>query len=147
MSEPVSPTPPADRYGTARAGQDGRQDGRRPLGTGAKVAIGVALAAAVGVAAWFSVEQTRRDPVTVEMVGFDVRDAEQVDVTFQVHMPPGTTAVCEVEALAQSYAQVGTIEVPVGPAEQQTSTYSVTVRTSEEATTAVVDSCDVPDAS
>ena len=135
MSEPASPTPPADRYGA--------HQGRRPLGTGAKVAIGVTLAAAVGVAAWFSVEQTRRDPVTVDVVGFDVRDAEQVEVTFQVHMPPGTTAVCDVEALAPSYAQVGTLEVPVGPAEGQTSTYTVTVGTSEEATTAVVDSCDV----
>jgi len=134
MSEPVSPTPPADRYGAPR--------GRRPLGTGAKVAIGAALAAAVGVAAWFSVEQTRRDPVDVDVVGFDVRDAEQVDVTFQVHMPPGTTALCEVEALAPSYAQVGAIEVPVGPSESRTSVYTVTLRTSEEATTAVVESCD-----
>ncbi|SKC36673.1 DUF4307 domain-containing protein [Krasilnikoviella flava] len=139
MSEPVSPTPPADRYGT--------HQGRRGLGTGAKVAIGAVLAAAVAVAAWFSVEQNRRDPVTVDVVGFDVRDAEQVDVTFQVHMPPGTTAVCEVEALAQSYAQVGTLEVPVGPSDKQTSTYTVTLRTSEEATTAVVESCDVPDPS
>jgi hypothetical protein len=143
MSEPVSPTPPADRYGT----HQGRQQGRRRLGTGAKVAIGVALAAAVGMAAWFSVEQNRRDPVTVDVVGFDVRDAEQVDVTFQVHMPPGTTAVCEVEALARSYAQVGTLEVPVGPSETQTSTYTVTLRTSEEATSAVVESCEVADPS
>ncbi|MEL7976826.1 DUF4307 domain-containing protein [Isoptericola sp. F-RaC21] len=147
MSDPVSPTPPADRYGTRPGRGEGRPDGRRGLGTGAKVAIGVVLAAAVGVAAWFSVEQNRRDPVTVDVVGFDVRDAEQVEVTFQVHMPPGTTAVCDVEALAQSYAQVGTLEVPVGPSTTQTSTYTVTVRTSEEATTAVVESCDVPDPS
>jgi len=139
MSEPVSPTPPADRYGT--------RPERRGLGTGGKVAIGAALAAAVGLAAWFSVEQNRRDPVDVDVVSFDVRDAEQVDVTFQVHMPPGTTAVCEVEALAPSYAQVGTLDVPVGPSETQTSTYTVTLRTSEEATTAVIESCDVTDAS
>jgi hypothetical protein len=139
MSEPVSPTPPADRYGT--------RPQRRGLGTGGKVAIGAALAAAVGVAAWFSVEQTRRDPVDVDVVSFDVRDAEQVDVTFQVHMPAGTSAVCEVEALAPSYAQVGTLEVPVGPSEELTSTYTVTVRTSEKATTALVESCDVDDGS
>ncbi|MFE7407508.1 DUF4307 domain-containing protein [Isoptericola sp. NPDC057559] len=139
MSEPVSPTPPADRYGT--------RPERRGLGTGAKVAIAAALAAAVGVAAWFTVEQNRRDPVDVNVVSFDVRDAEQVDVTFQVHMPAGTTATCEVEALAPSYAQVGTLEVPVGPSEQLTSTYTVTLRTSEEATSAVVESCDVSDRS
>ncbi|MFC8599510.1 MULTISPECIES: DUF4307 domain-containing protein [unclassified Isoptericola] len=136
MSEPVSPTPPADRYGT--------RPQRRGIGTGGKVAIAAALAAGVGLAAWFSVEQNRRDPVEVDVVSFDVRDAEQVDVTFQVHMPVGTTAVCEVEALAPSYAQVGTLDVPVGPSKEITSTYTVTLRTSEKATTAVVESCDVP---
>ncbi|MFD6178120.1 MULTISPECIES: DUF4307 domain-containing protein [unclassified Isoptericola] len=139
MSEPVSPTPPADRYGT--------RPERRGLGTGAKVAIAAALAAGVGLAAWFSIEQNRRDPVDVDVVSFTVPSPEQVDVTFQVHMPPGTTATCEVEALAPSYAQVGTMQVPVGPSETQTTTYTVTVRTSEEATSAVVESCDVADRS
>ncbi len=137
MSEPSTPTPPADRYGRRRpvgATADGP-------GRAAKVAIGAALAAAVALTAWFAAEQARRNPVTADVVSFSVTSTEEIDVTFQVHMPPGTTAVCTVEALAPSHAQVGTIDVPVGPSEGRTSGYTVTVRTSEEATTGVVDRC------
>ncbi|WP_143762127.1 DUF4307 domain-containing protein [Isoptericola variabilis] len=138
MSDPAIPTPPADRYGTRGPGGQGAD---RRLGTGAKIAIGAALAAGVAGAAWLAAEQTRQAPVTVDVVGFTVPSPEQIDVTFQVHMPRGTTAVCTVDALSQSYAQVGTLEVPVGPSEGLTSRHTVTVRTSEEATTAVVDRC------
>ncbi|GAA1710920.1 hypothetical protein GCM10009809_04110 [Isoptericola hypogeus] len=136
MSDPSISTPPADRYGTRPA--------RRP-GRGRTVAIVAALVAAVVLVAWFSFEQSRSNPVSYEDVGFDVLGPEQVDVTFQVHMPPGTTAVCTVEALAPSYAQVGTVDVPVGPSDQTTSTYTVQVRTSEEATSGVVAGCEPTD--
>jgi Domain of unknown function (DUF4307) len=139
MSEPTTPSLPADRYGT---GGERRPSG---LSRGARVAIGAALAAAVALVAWFTVEQGRRDPVSFDVVGFEVPGPEQIEVTFQVHMPPGTTAVCVVDALAPSYAQVGTLDVTVGPSESQTSTHTVTVRTSEQATTGVVDRCDVDD--
>lgn len=107
------------------------------------MAIGAALAAAVGLAAWFAVEQTRRDPVSFDVIGFSVQGPERIDVTFQVHMPPGTAAVCTVDALAESFAQVGTIDVPVGPSEERTTQHTVTVRTSEEATSGVVDRCEL----
>lgn len=136
MSESPTPTPSADphadRYG-ARP--------RRALGTRGRVAAVAVLAAAVGVTAWFAVEQTRSEPVTAEVVGFDAPGPEQIEVTFQVHMPPGSTAVCTVEALASSYAQVGTLDVPVGPVDATTSTHTVTVGTSEQATTGVVEDC------
>lgn len=141
MSESTSPTPPADRYGR-RAPGGATADG---LGRAAKVAIGAALAAAVALTAWFAAEQTGRNPVTADVVSFSVPSPERIDVTFQVHMPPGTTAVCTVEALAPTYAQVGTVDVPVGPSEGRTSGYTVTVQTSEEATTGVVDRCVVTD--
>jgi len=141
MSEASTPTPPADRYGTTHRPR--RPSSATGLSTRVKVLIGVALAAAVALAAWFSIEQTRRDPVSFDVIGFSVQGPEQVDVTFQVHMPPGTTAVCTVDAVAESFAQVGTIDVPVGPSQERTTQYDVTVRTSEEATTAVVDRCDV----
>src|SRR5918997_2674749 len=142
MSEASTPLPPADRYGNQ--GRSGRSSSPTPKGLGrrAKVAIGAALAAAVALTAWFAVEQTRRDPVSFDVVGFSVRSPEQVDVTFQVHMPPGMTAVCAVDALAESFAQVGTVDVPVGPSEDRTSQHTVTVRTSEQATSGVVDRCE-----
>lgn len=131
MSAASSPTPPADRYGRA-----GTRPGRR-----GRVAAWAAIAAAVAVTAWLAVAQYRDNPVTADVVGFDVVGPEQVDVEFQVSMPPGTTAVCTVEALSETYAQVGTLEVPVGPSDRRTTRYAVTVRTSELATTGVVERC------
>ncbi|WP_277209604.1 DUF4307 domain-containing protein [Isoptericola croceus] len=139
MSSEQSPTVPAGRYGGTP-----RTSTRGP-GRGAKVAIALALAAAVGGTAWFSFARSAADPVTAEMVGFDVVDAERLEATFQVHMPPGTTAVCTLDALSPSYAQVGTLDVAVGPAEGRTSAYEVTLGTSELATTAVVAGCDPTD--
>jgi hypothetical protein len=145
MSEASTPTtPPADRYGASgRSRRPAASPGTaKGLSLWARVAIGAALAAAVALAAWFAVEQTRRDPVSFDVIGFSVHGPEQVDVTFQVHMPPGTTAVCTVDALAESFAQVGTVDVPVGRSEDRTSQHTVTVRTSEEATSGVVDRCE-----
>ncbi|MEN5073466.1 DUF4307 domain-containing protein [Isoptericola cucumis] len=137
MSDPGTSTPPAeppaDRYGTRAP--------RRRSGRGRTVAVVAGLAAAVAVVAWFSFDQSRDQPVSFDAVGFEVQGPERTDITFQVHMPPGTTAVCTVDALAPSYAQVGTLDVPVGPADESTSTYTVQIRTSEEATTAVVADC------
>ncbi len=133
MSDPSISTPPADRYGTPAP--------RRRTGRGRTVAIAAALAAAVAVVGWFTVEQNRDEPVSYDVVGFEVQGPEQTDITFQVHMPAGTTAVCTVDALAPSYAQVGTVDVPVGPRDSATSTYTVAIHTSEEATTAGVTDC------
>lgn len=140
MSEPQQPAVPTDRYGAARpAGGAGSRRG--PLGRGARAAVAAVLAAAVAATAWFAILQQRSDPVAYDVVGFDVLGPEEVEVTFQVHMPVGTTATCTVEALAPSYAQVGALDVPVGPAESRTSAYVVTVGTSQEATSAVVAGC------
>jgi hypothetical protein len=136
MTSPQPPTTPAGRYG------DAQPVGRRPLGRGAKVAIGAALAAAVAGVAWFTFSQQQANPVSYDEVGFHVNDAESVDVTFQVHMPPGMTAVCTIEALAPSYAQVGTLDVEVGPSPDRTSVYEVTIGTSQLATSGVVAGCD-----
>jgi hypothetical protein len=136
MTSPQPPTTPAGRYG------DATPTGRRPLGRGAKVAIGAALAAAVAMTAWFAFSQQQAHPVDYDEVGFHVNDAESVDVTFQVHMPAGTTAVCTIEALSPSFAQVGTLDVEVGPSQDLTSVYEVTVGTSQEATSGVVAGCE-----
>lgn len=145
MTSEQHPTVPAGRYGGSPTAADRATTSGRGLGPGAKAAIGVALAAAVAATAWFSFAQSTADPVTAEMVGFDVVDAEHLSVTFQVHMPPGTTAVCTVDALAASYAQVGTLDVPVGPVQDRTSAYEVTVGTSQQAESADVTGCVVTD--
>ncbi|QAY62002.1 DUF4307 domain-containing protein [Xylanimonas allomyrinae] len=131
MSTAVPPTPPADRYGRASSG----------LSRGAKVAVVLALAAAVALAAWFAVVQHQRDPVQADVVSFRVTSAEEIEIDFQVSMPPGTTAVCTVGALSKSFAEVGSMRVPVGPSESGTARYTVTLRTSQLADAGVVDGC------
>jgi hypothetical protein len=155
---PVQAPSLAERYGRAKPGshraaaQPGgddpwdEADGVRPrpkLSVGARIAVAAALAAGVALAAWFTIVDTQRDPVTFTDVGFSVTSPEAVDVTFQVSMPPGTEAVCTVTALSQSFAEVGAVDVEVGPDEARTTRHTVTVATTELATTGVVDHCDL----
>ncbi|MFI6427451.1 DUF4307 domain-containing protein [Promicromonospora sp. NPDC050880] len=163
---PSSATPPrppaqtpdlAERYGRSRPGPrradlprdedpwDESDDVRpRPkLSVGARIAVGAALAAGVAIAAWFTIVDTQRDPVTFTDVGFSVTSAEEVDVTFDVSMPPGTEAVCTVTALSKNFAEVGAIDVEVGPDDARTTRHTVTIATTELATTGVVDHCEV----
>lgn len=133
----------------ARTGQEDpwdEADGVRPrprLSVGARVAVALALAAGVALAAWFTIVDTRREPVTFVDVGFSVTSPEQVEVTFDVSMPPGTEAVCTVTALSRSFAEVGAVDVEVGPVEARTTRQVVTIATTELATTGVVDHCDL----
>jgi hypothetical protein len=147
----------AERYGRAKHGaqraaaQPGENDpwdesdGVRPrpkLSVGARIAVALALAAGVAGAAWFTIVDTQRDPVAFTDVGFSVTSAEAVEVTFDVSMPPGTEAVCTVTALSKNFAEVGAIDVTVGPDEARTSRQTVTIATTELATTGIVDHCD-----
>jgi len=145
----------AERYGRARlvspqagaphgAQEWDENDGVRPrpkLSVGARIAVALALAAGVAIAAWFTIADTRSDPVTFADVGFSVVGPEAVDVTFDVSMPPGTAAVCTVTALSRNFAEVGAVDVEVGPDTARTTRHTVTIATTELATTGVVDHC------
>ncbi|MBD8080246.1 DUF4307 domain-containing protein [Cellulosimicrobium arenosum] len=103
---------------------------------------GISLAAVVGVVVTVLVGLDHADQdVRFQDVGFDVVDSERVDVTFEVYMDAGTTARCSVDALSESFAQVGTLDVTVGPVDTTESRWTVSVATSELATTGVVQSC------
>lgn len=135
---PPAPTdgpvrPPVGRYGPEPSA------GRRRV---VVVAIGVLAVAALALVAWLGLGYAD-DPVRWKDIGFSVVDSERVDVTFEVYMAPGTTAVCTVDALSESYAQVGTVDVTVGPLDVRDSRYEVSIGTSELATTGVVDGCRV----
>ncbi len=124
---------PPGRYG--RAPSAGRRRAWR-IGIGALAAAGVALVV------WLGIGYSDR-PVRWSDVGFDVVSSERIDVTFEVTMKPGTTAVCTLDALATNFAQVGTVDIRVGPSEQTQAHYTATIATSELATTGVVSSCAV----
>ncbi|WP_318842864.1 DUF4307 domain-containing protein [Myceligenerans pegani] len=139
----MSTDPLADRYGRPARGTG--PSGRPRLSTGARIAIGAALAAGVAGAAWFAWSDAQRNPVSFRDIGFSVESAEQVSVTFDVMMPPGTTAVCTITALDPSYAEVGSLDVEVGPGERDAIRVTAEVRTTQEATTGVVDHCSAGD--
>ena len=127
--------PPAGRYGPEPS------PARKRLAVVAiavLAVIGLAVVVVIGV-------RFASEPVRHKVVGFDVVSSERVDVTFEVSMAPGTTAVRTLDAMADSYAQVGTVDVTVGPVEDLESRWTVPVRTSELATTGVVQSCRVVD--
>jgi predicted hotdog family 3-hydroxylacyl-ACP dehydratase len=152
----------AERYGRARPGshQAAAQSGggadrgddpwdetddvrpRPKLSVGARIAVALALAAGVAIAAWFTIVDTQRDPVTFTVVGFSVVSPEEVEVTFDVSMPPGTEAVCTVTALSKSFAEVGAVDVDVAADAARTTRHTVTIATTELATTGLVDHCD-----
>lgn len=137
----MSSDPLADRYG--RPARATGPSGRPRLAVGARIAIGAALAAGVAGAAWFAWADAQRNPVSFREIGFAIESSEQVSVMFDVMMPPGTTAECTVTALSPSYAEVGSLDVEVGPGERDTIRVTADVRTTQEATTGIVDHCSV----
>lgn len=74
-------------------------------------------------------------------VGFDVVDAEQVQVTFEVYGTEGQRVRCLVRAADARYADVGQVEVDVGPLPEQGQSVVVEVRTVEPAASASVRTC------
>lgn len=120
----------ADRYGT------GPRLGRRTR----TVLLGALGAVAVAVAAWFGIAAGSA-PVTWQEVGFTLAD-DHVDLVFDVSRPdPSVPVVCTVEALDQSYGQVGVTEVAVPPAEARTVRQRVEIRVVAAAVTGVVREC------
>jgi len=124
-------TPPAGRYGPAPTARTALA---RRLGLVALVLVAVAVFVWLGFGAL-------RDPVQWRDVGFHVDGATSIDVTFDVTKDPDATATCHVEALSQSYAQVGVTDVEVGPGGARTQRVTVTIPTAETAVTGTVRGC------
>lgn len=125
---------PADRYGTGTA------PGRRRAMI---AALGVLATCGIAVVVWLGLRSAAQ-PVRWKDVGFDIVSSERIDVTFEVTLDPGTSAVCTVNALTPTFAQAGTTDVQVGPLDSSTARYTVQVTTSEPATTGTVVGCEAP---
>jgi hypothetical protein len=131
-----------DRYG--RRSSPGRR--RLLLAAG-----GLALAAALAFVGWATINQ--QPTLNWDDVGYHVLSDAQVEVTFDVSFSAGggsdsggagsgrPTAVCTVQALNPLRTEVGLKDVPVeaGPGGRVRAT--VTLDTSERATTGLVKSC------
>jgi hypothetical protein len=81
------------------------------------------------------------NPVQSQDIGFSVKDATQVILDFEVSKPNDASVVCSVEALNQQFGQVGYKSIEIGPQETSTVRISVSINTTELATTALVDEC------
>lgn len=133
MSESTTPRTPTGRYGP-------EPTVRRRQVVVAAAAVGGALVIALGV--WIGAG-VLRDPVQWIDVGYSVQGPDRVDVTFDVVKDPTATAECTIHALNEGFAEVGVIQVRVGPAPARIQRQTVTVATQELAVTGVVDACRV----
>ncbi len=123
--------PPAGRYGRPVSARRVRL---------ARLSVGLAAALGVAGVVWLGL-RAGSDPATVRTVGFAVHDGQSVDLTFEVTKDPATAVDCQVRALSSSYGEVGVRTVRVGPAGTATVRVTESIRTSEEATTAIVEDC------
>lgn len=81
------------------------------------------------------------NPVQSQDIGFSVKSPSQVVLDFQVTKPTDATAVCTLEALNQQFGQIGYKTIEIGPQESAKVRLSVSINTTELATTALVDEC------
>ncbi|WP_298582928.1 DUF4307 domain-containing protein [uncultured Kocuria sp.] len=133
-----SPDLLSDRYGVPR----------RERRIGPRGWIGLAAAATVLTAVFVVwVLTARQGAPTFKDIGFAVVSEARATADFELTKRPEDVVTCAVQALNQEYAVVGWAEVTVGsvPAERLseggTSSHRAAVRTTNLATTAVVDSC------
>ena len=99
--------------------------------------------AAVGVTflVWVAVDGSR-DQVSHTDIGFDLDSAPgEVTVDFQVSMEPGTAATCTLRALNANFAVVGLTDVDIEASQARSRRLTATVRVSEPAVSAGVQSC------
>jgi hypothetical protein len=130
-------TGPAARYG------------RPPSPARRRAAVGAAVVLLLGAVAWalWTAIRLSDDPVSWDDVGFAVRADDRIEVTFDVHfnddVPPDARAVCTVHALNRIHAEVGLVDVVVGPASRGSIRLTTAVPTGERAVTGLVKDCAV----
>lgn len=124
--------PPAGRYGPEASPRRRRA---------AQIGIGVLAAAGVALVVWIGLGAAGT-AVRWNEVGYRIDGSTSVEITFDVIQDPGESAICRVQALSDSHAEVGVQQVTVGPSEHQTTRVTTTVPTAEEAVTAVVHGCE-----
>lgn len=90
-------------------------------------------------AAWFAWNDAQR--VRWQVLTFSIEDDSQAQMSFEVSMPAGSTAVCTVRARNLGFVEVGRVDVRVGPFAKDTGRATVAVPTSERAVNAEVKAC------
>jgi hypothetical protein len=119
----------------------GRTPGRRRVALG--WAIGVALAVAIVVGAWVAWVGLLGPAASVDArtTGYTLLGDSEVEVEYEVTVPPGSAAACAVEALNGKYAVIGWKVVELPATEAQTRSLVERVLTSEPAVTGLIYRC------
>lgn len=99
----------------------------------------VGVAVLTLIAAWFGF--ANYSPLSFKDLGYRVLSDYRIEVDFELTRPVGSVAICSVEALNNSFAQVGWIELILPAVEQSTARNTVTLNTTELAVTGLVDEC------
>lgn len=126
----------AQRYGAPR---------RRVSGRAKKWGVIGAIAAACGIAGWFTYD-IAFGALDYNDVGYEIVSDTRVIVDYEVTKDFDDTAQCAVEALDEGYAVVGHRIVTIPPHEgegagDRSQYYQSELRTEYRAVTGVVDSC------
>lgn len=124
----LAPSTPAGKSGTLT-----------PRGRTTAIILGtLAIVLAVVYIAWsvWSVPTIRGKDV-----GFKIVSSEVTELTFDIAKPEDLTVTCTLNALNQSYAQVGTRDVVIGPANKFEQRFTVEIRTTELPVSATVERC------
>ena len=100
----------------------------------------VGILAGVALSIWWGLSATLGQP-SWQTLGYKVVSDQQVRVDFEVHRPGGAAITCTVEALARDFAPVGTSRVRIPASTEETTTRSVTLRTTSRAVTGQVRTC------
>lgn len=98
------------------------------------------LGVLVAVTAWFARAQADA-PVRWQNVGFSIESSTAATVTYDVYLYTDEPVVCYLEALNNSYGEVGVATQSIDPADGREQRLTTSMSTVEEATTAVVSVC------
>ena len=123
----------ADRYGTLPTTGRRRRAGRIALWT-----LGIAGTVAAG---WMGWSMAVGDDFAVQDYGFSILSPERAEASIIVSKNADITLTCRFTALNTGYAEVGSREVQIGLGKSVQEKFTVELKTSEEATTALLDSC------
>ena len=134
MTDRTIPREPLDEDAAERSSAIPHLSKRGWIGVIAGIAVLVAAAAAYGL------QFADRD-ARWQNVGFDVSSPTEASVTFDVFFYSDAAVQCELHALNVRFAQVGVAFVTVDPADGLDQRITHSFVTTEQATTAIVETC------
>nr|NLD40191.1 DUF4307 domain-containing protein [Actinomycetales bacterium] len=103
----------------------------------------VASALAVLAVAWliWQVIVMGRPTATAEAMAMAVLSDSELQVTYNLIAPEGSTVTCTVTAVNDTATEVGVRQVTVGPTESEATSVTTTVATIQRASGTIVDGC------